>query len=120
KVADEAVHKELGDRLVKAVTTSSTLKVDKDSDEAVHKELGDRLVKAVTTSSTLKADKDSESSGNEESLGEDASKQGRRIDAIDADEDITLVSVQDDADKEVFDVDVLGGEEIFVAGPNEN
>nr|GFD41545.1 hypothetical protein [Tanacetum cinerariifolium] len=61
-----------------------------------------------------------ESSGNEESLGEDASKQGRRIDAIDADEDITLVSVQDDADKEVFDVDVLGGEEIFVAGPNEN
>ncbi|GJX64996.1 hypothetical protein Tco_0299339 [Tanacetum coccineum] len=35
-----------------------------------------------------------ESSDNEESLGEDASKQGR-IDAIDADEDITLVSVHD-------------------------
>nr|GEW37240.1 hypothetical protein [Tanacetum cinerariifolium] len=44
----------------------------------------------------------------------------RRIDAIDADEDITLVSIQDDADKEMFDVDVLGGEEIFVAGQNEN
>nr|GEV91591.1 putative ribonuclease H-like domain-containing protein [Tanacetum cinerariifolium] len=39
---------------------------------------------------------------NEESLGEDASKQGRRIDAIDQDEDITLVNVQDDA--EMFDV----------------
>ncbi|GJS60721.1 uncharacterized mitochondrial protein-like protein [Tanacetum coccineum] len=39
-----------------------------------------------------------ESSGDEESLGEDASKQGR-INAIDADEEITLVSVQDDADK---------------------
>ncbi|GKD33988.1 hypothetical protein Tco_1249497, partial [Tanacetum coccineum] len=46
-----------------------------------------------------------ESSGNEESLGEDASKQGR-IDAIDADEEITLVSVHD--------VDVLDGEEVFV------
>ncbi|GKA89353.1 hypothetical protein Tco_0811165 [Tanacetum coccineum] len=54
-----------------------------------------------------------ESSGDEESLGEDASKQGR-IDAIDAYEDITLVSVQN-ADKEMFDVNVLDGEEVFVA-----
>ncbi|GKB86002.1 hypothetical protein Tco_0958274 [Tanacetum coccineum] len=37
-----------------------------------------------------------ESSGDEEDLGDDASKQGRRINAIDADEDITLVNVQDD------------------------
>nr|GEV68479.1 ribonuclease H-like domain-containing protein [Tanacetum cinerariifolium] len=60
-----------------------------------------------------------ESSGNEEILDEDVSKQGR-IDAIDADEEITLVSVQDevvsnDADKEMFVVDVLDGEEVFVA-----
>ncbi|GJZ78738.1 hypothetical protein Tco_0643575, partial [Tanacetum coccineum] len=59
-----------------------------------------------------------ESSGDEEDLGEDASKQGRRINAIDADEDITLVN--DDADKEMFDVDALNGEEVFVAGQNEN
>ncbi|GJZ39666.1 hypothetical protein Tco_0586229 [Tanacetum coccineum] len=32
-----------------------------------------------------------ESSGDEDSLGEDASKQGRRINAIDVDEDITLL-----------------------------
>ncbi|GJS80149.1 hypothetical protein Tco_0730030 [Tanacetum coccineum] len=31
-----------------------------------------------------------------------------------------LVSVQDDADKEMFDVDTLNGEEVFVAGKNEN
>ncbi|GKB98242.1 hypothetical protein Tco_0984379 [Tanacetum coccineum] len=61
-----------------------------------------------------------ESSGDEEDLGEDASKQGRRINAIDADEDITLVNVQDDADNEMFDVDALNGEEVFVAGQNEN
>ncbi|GKC99192.1 hypothetical protein Tco_1169467 [Tanacetum coccineum] len=47
-----------------------------------------------------------ESFNNEESLGEDASKQGR-IDAIDADEEITLVSVHD--------VNVFAGEEVFIA-----
>ncbi|GJV50894.1 hypothetical protein Tco_1446635 [Tanacetum coccineum] len=36
------------------------------------------------------------------------------------DEDITLVSVQDDADKEMFDVDTLDGEEVFVIEQNEN
>ncbi|GKC85999.1 hypothetical protein Tco_1141716 [Tanacetum coccineum] len=53
-----------------------------------------------------------ESSDNEESLGEDASKQGR-IDAIDADKEITLVSVQN-VDEEMFDVNVLNGEDVFV------
>ncbi|GJS83198.1 hypothetical protein Tco_0749739 [Tanacetum coccineum] len=57
--------------------------------------------------------------GNEASLGEDASKQGR-INAIDADEEITLVSDSRYAHKEDFDVDALNGEEVFVAGQNEN
>ncbi|GJR91876.1 uncharacterized mitochondrial protein-like protein [Tanacetum coccineum] len=56
-----------------------------------------------------------ESSGDKDNLGEDASKQGRRINDIDADDDITLVNVQDDADNEMFDADVLDGEEVFVA-----
>ncbi|GJV89461.1 hypothetical protein Tco_1533399 [Tanacetum coccineum] len=51
-----------------------------------------------------------ESSGYEESLGEDASKQGR-INAIDDDEDITLVNDQDDAD--MFDVNTLTGDEVL-------
>ncbi|GKG44562.1 hypothetical protein Tco_0486000, partial [Tanacetum coccineum] len=59
-----------------------------------------------------------ESFGDEQSLGEDASKQGRRISDIDVDADITLVNVQDDA--EMFDVDDLGGEEVFVARKNKN
>nr|GFD20098.1 hypothetical protein [Tanacetum cinerariifolium] len=58
-----------------------------------------------------------ESFRDEESLGEDASKQGRRIDAIDADDKITLVN---DVDNEMFDVDALGGEEVFVKEQNEN
>ncbi|GJY99963.1 hypothetical protein Tco_0517393 [Tanacetum coccineum] len=48
------------------------------------------------------------------------SQEGRRINAIDADEDIILVNVQDDADNEIFDVDALNGEEVFVVGQNEN
>ncbi|GKG32062.1 hypothetical protein Tco_0427012, partial [Tanacetum coccineum] len=54
-----------------------------------------------------------ESFGDEESLGEDASKQRRRINDIKEDEDITLVNVQDDADKEMFDIDTLTGDEVF-------
>nr|GEV98994.1 hypothetical protein [Tanacetum cinerariifolium] len=43
------------------------------------------------------------------------------IEAIDADEDITLVNDQDDDDTDMFDVNVLGGEEVFAAaGQNEN
>ncbi|GJW48739.1 hypothetical protein Tco_0080385 [Tanacetum coccineum] len=56
-----------------------------------------------------------ESSRDEEDLGEDASKLGRRINVIDVDEDITLVSVQDDVDAEMSDMDTLTGDEVFVA-----
>ncbi|GKC80405.1 hypothetical protein Tco_1131179, partial [Tanacetum coccineum] len=52
-----------------------------------------------------------ESSRDEDSLGKDASKHGRRINAIDADEDISLVNVQDDA--EMFDVNTLTADEVF-------
>ncbi|GJS41131.1 uncharacterized mitochondrial protein-like protein [Tanacetum coccineum] len=52
----------------------------------------------------------------EEDLGEDASKQGRRIHDIDADEDITLVN----DDNEIFDVDALAGEEVFIVEQSKN
>ncbi|GKD48260.1 hypothetical protein Tco_1277236 [Tanacetum coccineum] len=51
-----------------------------------------------------------ESFGDEENLGEDASKQGR-INAIDADEDITQVNDQDDAN--MFDVNTLTGDKVL-------
>nr|GEU86670.1 hypothetical protein [Tanacetum cinerariifolium] len=52
-----------------------------------------------------------DSSKDEQNLGENASKQGRKIDDIDQDEDITLVSDQDDI--EMFDVNDLQSEEGF-------
>ncbi|GKE72129.1 hypothetical protein Tco_1534170, partial [Tanacetum coccineum] len=80
-----------------------------------HKELGDSLVRAATTVSSLEAEQDSDSFEEEEEevLGEDASKHGR-INAIDANDEITLVSVQDDVDAEMFDVGTLTGDEVFV------
>ncbi|GJS08022.1 putative ribonuclease H-like domain-containing protein [Tanacetum coccineum] len=193
-VADEAVHKELGDSLVRAATTASSLEAEQDSGNITKtrsKATPNESSSLGTTSgggprgNTLRSDEDRlkldelmalcttlqnrvldlektkttqhneiaslkrrvkklekknrsrthklkrlykvgltarvESFGDEESLGEDASKQGR-INAIDADEEITLVSVQDDADKEMF---VLGWGcfkwvGVFVAGQNEN
>ncbi|GJY63541.1 hypothetical protein Tco_0465001 [Tanacetum coccineum] len=91
-VADEAGHKELGDILVRAATTASSLEVEQVVVPGAKKPWGILLLKL-------------ESSDNEESLGEDASKQGR-IDAIDTDKEITLVSVQN-IDEEMFDVNVL-------------
>nr|GEX43991.1 hypothetical protein [Tanacetum cinerariifolium] len=177
-VADEAVHKELGDSLVRAATTASRLGAKQNNDniaktqskatpnesssqrtdsgggprcqetirdttaqtrkpkrkdtqvpqpigptesivdEDVHRESGDSLVRAATTASSLEAEQNNglsarvESSDNEESLGEDVSKQGRRIDAIDTDDEITLVN---SVENKMFDVDNLGGEEVFVA-----
>nr|GEW69819.1 hypothetical protein [Tanacetum cinerariifolium] len=129
-VADEAVHKEWGDRLVRVATTASRLEANLDSgnitkiqSKATPNEPSSQGTNSgggprcqETMGDTI-AQTRVESSGDEESLGEDASKQGRKINAIDVDEDITLVSA---ADKEMFDVDVLGGEVVFVAGQNEN
>nr|GEZ38933.1 hypothetical protein [Tanacetum cinerariifolium] len=118
-VTDEAVHKMLGDSLVRAATTASSLEAEQESGG------GPRCQEAMedTTAQTRVFDleKTKTTQGNEidslkrkvkklenNSFGEDASKQGR-IKAIDMDEDITLVNDQDDA--EMFVVNDLGGEE---------
>ncbi|GJT13164.1 hypothetical protein Tco_0860206 [Tanacetum coccineum] len=178
-VANEAVHKELGDSLVKAATTTSSLEAELDSGNITKTQskatpnefsslgttsgggprcqetMGDtiaqsrvldlektrttqaneiaslkRMVKKLEKKNMSRTHKLKrlykvgltdrvESSRDEESLGKDESKQGR-INVIDADDEITLVSVQDDADKEMFDVDALNGEEVFVTRQNEN
>ncbi|GKC87468.1 hypothetical protein Tco_1148117 [Tanacetum coccineum] len=134
-IADEDVHKELGDSLVWAATTASSLEAEQDNGLRVylnipmihcsqektkttqHNEIASlkRRVKKLKKKDKLRIHRLKrlykvgltarvESSDNEESLGEDASKQGR-IDAINADEEITLVSVHDvniSADHEVF------------------
>ncbi|GJY91468.1 hypothetical protein Tco_0506664 [Tanacetum coccineum] len=72
----------------KIIITESSIRRDlqlaDEEDEAVYKVLGDCLVGLATTAYSLEAYQDS---------GEDASKQGR-IDAINADEEITLCLLQ--------------------------
>ncbi|GJZ53709.1 hypothetical protein Tco_0608594 [Tanacetum coccineum] len=99
------------------------------ADEAVRKELGDRLVRAATTASSLEAEQDSEK-GQEarkeqevkilQDLGKDASKQGR-INDIDVDANITLVSLfVDEDDVEMFDKDEDVALNAAKDGVNEN
>nr|GEX23877.1 hypothetical protein [Tanacetum cinerariifolium] len=129
--ADKAVHKEFGDRLVRGATTASSLEAEQgsgninktqsketpneSSSQGTNSGGGPRRVKKLEKRNKSRTHKLKrlykvslsarvESSGDEESSGEDASKQERRIDAIDADKDITLVN---DADNEMFDVDDL-------------
>ncbi|GKE57673.1 hypothetical protein Tco_1496858, partial [Tanacetum coccineum] len=131
--SNEAVHKVLGDSLVRAATTASSLKAEQDSGNINKTQSKATPIESSSLGTTLgggprcqetigdtipqtrvkkleKKDRSRtyrlkrlykvgltvrvESSDNEESLGEDVSKQGR-IDAIDTDEEITLVSVYD-------------------------
>ncbi|GJU99310.1 hypothetical protein Tco_1328581 [Tanacetum coccineum] len=134
-VADEVVHKELGNSLVRVATSggprcqetigdiiAQTRVLDLEKTKTTQaNEIASlkRRVKKLEKKNRSKTHKLKrlykvgltarvESSRDKESLGEDASKHGR-INAIDADDEITLVSVQDDADKEMFDVDALNG-----------
>ncbi|GKB63546.1 hypothetical protein Tco_0919732 [Tanacetum coccineum] len=109
-VADEAVYKELDDSLVRAATTASSLETE------CQKTIGDTIAQtrfenvSKLSNDPLLARARVESSRDEESLGEDASKQ-ERINAINADEDITLVNDQDDAD--MFDVNTLTSDAVL-------
>nr|GEZ53423.1 hypothetical protein [Tanacetum cinerariifolium] len=131
---DEAVHKELGDRLVRAATTTSSLEAERESGNITKTQSkatpnesssqgtnscgGPRFQETMghTNAQTRVLDLE-KTKTTQQSLGEDASKQGRRIDVINVDKDITLVN---DADNEMIDMDDLGGEEMFIAWQNEN
>nr|GEW34171.1 hypothetical protein [Tanacetum cinerariifolium] len=116
-LADEAVHNELGDSLVRSATTASSLEVEQDSGNIIKTQSKATPNEPSSQGTDSRGGLRVESSRDEESLGQDASEQGKRIDAIDVDKDITLVN---DDDNEMFDVDDLGGEEVFVARQNEN
>nr|GEV13466.1 uncharacterized mitochondrial protein AtMg00810-like [Tanacetum cinerariifolium] len=100
----ESVSKHSNDSLL---ARGNTLRSDKDRHEL------NELMALCTNLQTkvLKLEK-TKTSQDKEGLGEDASRQGRMIEDINAHEDITLVNVQND--KKMFDVDKdLDGEEVF-------
>nr|GEV95322.1 hypothetical protein [Tanacetum cinerariifolium] len=116
-VANEAVYKKMDDSLVldlENTKTTQALKIDSlkrrvKKLEKKQRSRTHRLKRLYKVGLTARV----ESSADEASLGEDASKQGRKIDGIDADEDITLVNDQDDTT--MFDAEKdLQGEEVIV------
>nr|GEY77289.1 uncharacterized mitochondrial protein AtMg00810-like [Tanacetum cinerariifolium] len=156
---DEAVHKELDDRMVRASITSSSLEAEQDNDnidktqskatpndsssqgtdsgsglrcqeairdtivqtrfENVSKLSNDSLLTKTTQANAIaslkRRVKKIEMRNRSRTHKLKRLYKGRRIDDIDADEDITLVSVQVDADIELFvAAKDLGGEEVFV------
>nr|GEV07385.1 retrovirus-related Pol polyprotein from transposon TNT 1-94 [Tanacetum cinerariifolium] len=129
----EAVHKESGDKLVRAATAAFSLEAEQDSGNTLQSD-EDRLklneLMALCTNlqnRVLDLEKTKTTQHNEiDSFKRRVKKlekryrsrnhklkrlyKGRRINAIHADKDIILVSVQDDVDNEIFYVDDLGGE----------
>ncbi|GKC30731.1 hypothetical protein Tco_1038025 [Tanacetum coccineum] len=121
-VVDKVDHKELGDSLVRVATTASSLEAEQESgggprgntlrgdedglklDELM--ELCTPLQKKVLNLEKTKTAQDNEIDSLKRRVKK-LERKYRRINAIDADEDITLVNVQDDADNEMFDVDAL-------------
>ncbi|GKA91672.1 hypothetical protein Tco_0813597 [Tanacetum coccineum] len=105
-VVDEAVHKKLGgSSLVRAATTASSLEAEQDSGN-----INKTQSKATPNESSSQGTNSGGGPRCQETIGDtiaqtrDASKHGR-IDAIDADEEITMVSVHE--------VNVSAGEEVF-------
>ncbi|GKB05241.1 hypothetical protein Tco_0833436 [Tanacetum coccineum] len=135
-VANEAVYKELGESLVRAATTASSLEAEQDSGNITKtqsKATPNESSSLGTTSGggprVLDLEKTKTSQHNEiaslkrrvkklEKKNRSRTHNLKRSNKVD--EEITLVSVQDDADKEMFDVDALNGKEVFVVGQNEN
>ncbi|GJZ19710.1 hypothetical protein Tco_0556300 [Tanacetum coccineum] len=98
--------------------------IDIVTDEAVHKDLGDSLVRVLDLekTKTTQANEIASLKRRVKKLEKKRSSRthklkrlykGRRIHDIDADEDITLVNVQDDVDAEMFDVGIMTGDEVF-------
>nr|GEY00319.1 hypothetical protein [Tanacetum cinerariifolium] len=113
-IGDEAIYKELDDRLVRAATTASSLEAEQDRsniDKTQSRATPNEACSPGTTSVVVLGAKKPWGIPLLK-LGEDASKQGRKINDIDADEYIILANDQDDA--EMFDVNDLHGEEMFI------
>nr|GEV43585.1 hypothetical protein [Tanacetum cinerariifolium] len=107
-VADEAVYKELDDILVRGATIVSCLEAEQDNGNIDKTQSKATPNKASSPGTTLGGGPRVDSFKDDQSLGEDASKQGRKIYDINVDEDITLINDQDDA--EMFNVNCLHGE----------
>ncbi|GJQ94406.1 hypothetical protein Tco_0005545 [Tanacetum coccineum] len=106
---DKAVYKELGDSLVKAATTASSLEAEQDSGGGPRRQetIGDTIAQTRFEYVSKHSNDSLLARGNTLRSDEDRLKLNELMELY---EDITLVNVQDDANKEMFSVDTLNGE----------
>ncbi|GJV81909.1 hypothetical protein Tco_1517779 [Tanacetum coccineum] len=133
----EAVHKELGDSLVRVATTASSLEVKQDSSNikatpnessSLETTLGgglrlklNELMELCTNlqNKVLDLEKAKTTQQNEiDSLKRRVKKLEKKRSS--RSHKLKRLYKVDDADNEMFDVNVLNGEEVFVVGQNEN
>ncbi|GJV22527.1 hypothetical protein Tco_1371547 [Tanacetum coccineum] len=107
-VAYETVNKEMDDSLVRAATTASSLEAEQDSVLALETT---KTTQSMEITGLKRRVKKLERRNKSRTHGLKRLYKGRRIHDIDADEDITLVNDQDDAD--MFDVNTLTGDEML-------
>ncbi|GJR35965.1 hypothetical protein Tco_1211649 [Tanacetum coccineum] len=130
-VADEAVYKERDDSLVRVVTTASSLEADSGGGPRCQETMGDTIAQtrfeneSKTSNDSLLVGVNTPRSDEDSLKLKKFMELWRKIDDIDADEGVTLVdeTVENQGrfdDEEMFDVDALDGEEVFVATQNEN
>ncbi|GKA52873.1 putative ribonuclease H-like domain-containing protein [Tanacetum coccineum] len=119
-----------GDSLVRATTTASSLEAEQVSGGVPRRQdtMGDTIAQTLfenvsklsndlllARGNTLQSGEDRLKLEELMELCQEARKEWKgRINDIDEDEDITLISVQDDTDAEMFDVNTLTGEEVVV------
>ncbi|GJS33580.1 hypothetical protein Tco_0531962 [Tanacetum coccineum] len=105
-VSDKAVYKELGDSLVRAATTASSLEAEQDSGGGPRRQetIGDTIAQTRFEYVSKHSNDSLLARGNTLRSDEDRLKLNELMELY---EDITLVSVQDDANKEMFYVDTL-------------
>ncbi|GJX93445.1 hypothetical protein Tco_0348031 [Tanacetum coccineum] len=121
-VTYKAVYKERGDSLVRAATTASSLEAEQDSGSGYRRQETMRDTIAQTrfenvsklSNDPLLARRGSRNLEKKEVKSYNL--RGGGIHDIDADEDITLVN----DDNEIFDVDTLAGEEVFIVEQSGN
>nr|GEU62296.1 hypothetical protein [Tanacetum cinerariifolium] len=120
-VVDEVVYKELDDRLMRAATNASSLEAEQDNGNIDKTQSKATPNEASSPRTTLgdgprcqEAIRDTIAQTRFENVSKlsNDSLLERKINDIDANEDITLVNDQDDA--EMFDVNDLQSEEVFV------
>ncbi|GKA50586.1 hypothetical protein Tco_0743659 [Tanacetum coccineum] len=117
-VVDEAVHKELGDSLMRATTIASSLEAEQDSGNITKTPMIHCSQEKIKTTQHNEIDSLKRRVKKLEQKKRSRTHRLKRLRKVGA--TARVESSGDEEDLEMFDVDALNGEEVFVARQNKN